>query len=129
MLQSVRGCEPYWPRKGIRTCFAGAPAQSNLVGFAVRIVPLEAIPVLTPVIGIALAIVVDDEVVLVQAFAYKLLVAILINLVENIIDLVNLIVVKGLLARLAQGAQFCKPSLVVDLWHGEEGTFNRWSGS
>lgn len=97
-----------------QTCFAGPPTTRHVVDLAVRVILADAVPVLAAVVGVALAIVVDNEVVLVETLAYKLLVAVLVDLVVEI-HVVDAVVVEGLLARLLEGSQLGELGPVVDL--------------
>ena len=88
--------------------------------FAVGLVSLNTVPVFATVVGVAFAIVIDYEVVLVQALPNNLLVSILVDFVVKIVDLVRLVAVECLLARLAQGLELLEPGSVIlprhDIW-------------
>lgn len=81
--------------------------------FTVGLVSLNTVPVFATVVGVAFAIVINYEVILVQALPDNLLVAILVDFVVKIVDLVRLVAVECLLARLAQGLELLEPGSVV----------------
>lgn len=66
---------------------------------------MDAVPLLAAVVGIALAVVVDDKVVLVETVADDLLILVLVDLLVEVVSVLHLVRVELFLARLAQGAQ------------------------
>lgn len=78
---------------------------------------MDAVPIFSAVVGITLAIVVDNEVVFVQTVSYNGLVAVLINLLVQIFNIIDLVRVKSLLAGLSQGSQLRQLCSFVEFWH------------
>lgn len=100
------------------TGFAWSTTDDSVIFLTVVFVGLDAIPLLAAVVGVALAVVIDNEVIFFEPVTNNLLVAGLVNLIVEIGDLVDLVGVKGLLARLAKSTELGEPGPVVGLRHG-----------
>jgi len=111
-----------------QTCFTSSATDGQVLEVAVRFVASYTIPVFTAVISIALAIVVDNEVVLVEAIADNFLVTVFVDFIVQIGGVVYTIGVEGLLARLAEGSKLSELGPVIKLGHDgqDQEVVKRW---
>jgi hypothetical protein len=89
-----------------------APDDPLVLAFC--LVRWDAVPFFATVVSIALAIVIDDEVIFVQTVANNLLVSVFVNFLVQILRLLDLVSVELLLARLTQSSQLREFGALVD---------------
>jgi len=82
-----------------------------------RLVHGNTVPLLTAVVGVAFAVVIHNEVILVETVSNNLLVAVFIDFLVEILDVLDLVRVELLLAGLAERPQLRELGALVDFRH------------
>lgn len=103
-------------RLGEPTRFA-RPTPTRKLVFTVGVVVVDVIPVFATIVGIAFAVVVDHEIILVQTLADNLLVPILVDFFVELLCVANLVSVEDLLTRIAGSAKLGELGALVELRH------------
>lgn len=111
-----------------RLTYLSTFALDGQILFTVRLIGANTVPLLTAIVGVTLAIVVYDKVILVEAFSHNVFVAVFVDFFVKIMSIVDLVRIKGLLARLAKGSKFFELCSLVDLRHDGLIIESLWKG-